>query len=94
MHAQPASPKKPCRVTHSGRHQAMTWHGKVMCWICGARKVEMGSREDDEYWDTKYAEASCYYHGSFSMYFDSTPGEWYCGDCDEEDELTEVYKNG
>lgn len=54
----------------------------------------MGSREDDEYWDTKYAEASCYYHGSFSMYFDSTPGEWYCGDCDEEDELTEVYKNG
>lgn len=26
-----------------------------MCWICGARRV-VGSREDDAYWNDKYAE--------------------------------------
>lgn len=37
MHSQPASPKKPCKVTADGRHQIITWRRKVLCWICGAR---------------------------------------------------------
>lgn len=81
MHAQPASPKKPCKVTKDGRHQAITWHGKVMCWICGARRV-MGSREDDDYWNVKYAEATCHEHGDV-MYYDEDEAEWRCPDCEE-----------
>lgn len=38
MHRQPASPKKPCRVTRDGKHQWIKWRRKTMCWICGARE--------------------------------------------------------
>lgn len=41
----------------------------------------MGSREDDDYWNTKYAEASCYEHGEDGMWFDSYSNEWVCDDC-------------
>lgn len=36
MHPQPASPKKPCRLTYTGRHQWFTLKRKRRCWICGA----------------------------------------------------------
>jgi len=54
----------------------------------------MGSREDDEYWNTKYAEASCLYHDNDHMYYDEDAGEWVCVTCSEEDEINEVYLNG
>lgn len=45
MHRQPASPKKPCRVTMYGAHQWITmktrpWRKSyiTLCWICGAKK--------------------------------------------------------
>ena len=45
----------------------------------------MGSREDDDYWNTKYAEALCHLHGD-TMYWNPELGEWECYDCiDEED---------
>lgn len=44
----------------------------------------MGSREDDEYWSTKYAEASCHTHGE--MYYDGGIDEWICQDCENEEE--------
>lgn len=54
----------------------------------------MGAREDDEYWNTKYAEASCYEHGEDWMYFDGPSGEWVCVECETEDELNRTYKYG
>lgn len=40
----------------------------------------MGSREDDDYWNTKYAEASCYEHGEGDhMWYDGL--EWQCDNC-------------
>lgn len=53
----------------------------------------MGSREDDDYWNTKYAEAECYEHGD-NMYWEPEEGEWKCYDCDEEDELNRMVKHG
>lgn len=40
----------------------------------------MGSREDDDYWNTKYAEASCHEHGD-TMDYDEDLEEWYCFEC-------------
>lgn len=54
----------------------------------------MGSREDDDYWDTKYAEASCHEHGDEEMHWDEEEAEWYCYSCEEADELTRIYKHG
>jgi hypothetical protein len=54
----------------------------------------MGSREDDEYWDTKYAEATCYVHGEDEMYYSHSEGEWYCLHCQKDDENLEAYNNG
>jgi len=49
----------------------------------------MGSREDDDYWNDKYAEASCWEHGP--DYMTRISGEWLCANCegDEEDEEDE-----
>lgn len=45
----------------------------------------MGSQEDDDYWNTKYAESSCHTHGE-TTYYDAESGEWECYECiDEED---------
>jgi hypothetical protein len=44
----------------------------------------VGSREDDEYWNTKYAEASCHEHGD--MEWDEDEAEWFCLVCEEEEE--------
>lgn len=41
----------------------------------------MGTREDDEYWNTKYAEAECHEHPESDMYYDEDEAEWYCDDC-------------
>ena len=54
----------------------------------------MGSREDDGWWDVKYAEASCHEHGDEDMYWDAMEGEWYCGYCFIDDELTETGNHG
>lgn len=58
----------------------------------------MGSREDDNYWNTKYAEAECYDHPSSDMYYSEEEGEWLCDDCQSEavelDDLTRIYKYG
>lgn len=54
----------------------------------------MGSREDDDYWNVKYAEASCHEHGPDEMYYSHTEGEHYCLACDREEELTRIYKYG
>ena len=54
----------------------------------------MGSREDDDHWNTKYAEPSCHEHGADDMDYDPMEGEWFCGECFINDELTEIYKNG
>lgn len=48
----------------------------------------MGSREDDAWWDNKYAEAECYEHGE--MYWDEEEAEWRCSEC-EEIEVTVKY---
>lgn len=54
----------------------------------------MGSREDDEHWDTKYAEASCHEHGDADMTYDTDEGEWVCIECEYDDELNGIYKHG
>ena len=46
--------------------------------------VLMGSREDDAYWESKYAEATCHEHGE--MYWDAEEAEWRCSDCEENEE--------
>jgi hypothetical protein len=53
----------------------------------------MGSREDDAYWDDKYAgewfadeDPSCDTHGEDEMYYSHTEGEHYCLACQTEDE--------
>lgn len=45
----------------------------------------MGSREDDDHWNTKYAEPSCHEHGEEPMYWDGGIDEWCCQECNEED---------
>lgn len=53
----------------------------------------MGSREDDDYWNTKYAEASCYEHGEEFMWYDSISGDWVCeadSDSEEYDDTQEA----
>jgi hypothetical protein len=52
----------------------------------------MGSREDDDYWNATYAEASCYEHGE--MTWDEDEAEWFCLDCEDGDELTRTYTYG
>lgn len=54
----------------------------------------MGSREDDDYWNTKYAEASCHLHGEDNMHYDDLEAEWVCLDCEEGLELTRIYNYG
>jgi len=49
----------------------------------------MGSRSDDDYWNNKYAEASCYEHGGAEMHYDPNADEWGCYVCDEENEEDE-----
>ena len=44
----------------------------------------MGSREDDDYWNTKYAEAECLEHGG-TMIYDEDEGEWVCTECAYDD---------
>jgi len=57
----------------------------------------MGSREDDEYWNDKYAEEkyskACDKHED-DLYFDEESDEWACFRCVELDELTRTYKHG
>ena len=54
----------------------------------------MGSREDDDWFNTKYAEASCHVHGEDDMSYDDFEGEWCCGECFIDDELKEIHRNG
>jgi hypothetical protein len=58
----------------------------------------MGSRSDDDYWNTKYAEAECHKHEGSDMCYDDEEGEWLCDDCQSEavelDDLTRIYKHG
>lgn len=54
----------------------------------------MGSREDDAYWNTKYAEASCLYHGDDDMYYYEDAGEWVCGVCDNGEDDARTYYYG
>lgn len=56
----------------------------------------MGSREDDDYWNDKYdEEPTCAEHGDDDMRYDEVGSTgWYCGSCDDEDEINEVYLNG
>lgn len=51
-------------------------------------------QEDRDYWNTKYAEASCHKHEGSDMWFDADEGEWVCEDCEDEDELTRAYRFG
>lgn len=44
----------------------------------------MGSRSDDDYWNDKYAEASCHAHGPDYMVYED--GEWVCTECEDEGE--------
>ena len=46
----------------------------------------MGSREDDDHWNTKYAEASCQLHGD-TMYWNPEAVEWECYDCINEEDM-------
>lgn len=52
----------------------------------------MGSREDDDWFNVKYAEASCHEHGPDEMYFDEDAGEHFCQECINEDEPSTIYK--
>lgn len=44
----------------------------------------MGAREDDDYWNEKYAEAECYEHGG-TMIYDEDEAEWVCTECTYDD---------
>jgi len=54
----------------------------------------MGSRSDDDYWNTKYAEASCHEHGGDDMIYDTEEGEWICLTCEDDDEIERIYRFG
>ena len=51
-------------------------------------------REDRDYWNDKYAEASCHEHGDDDMHYDTQAGEWFCGECDLDDEWKQVENYG
>lgn len=52
----------------------------------------MGSREDDDWWSVKYAEApECDVHGD-TMYYETDSGEWECFDCVDEDDIERIYR--
>lgn len=51
-------------------------------------------QEDRDYWNVKYAEASCYEHGPDEMYFDEDAGEHFCQECINEDDIERIYKRG
>lgn len=38
-------------------------------------------QEDRDYWNDKYAEASCHDHGSEEMWYDEEDCDWVCGAC-------------
>lgn len=40
----------------------------------------MGSREDNDYWESKYAEAYCHFH-DLSMEYDDDKEHWVCPAC-------------
>lgn len=53
----------------------------------------MGSREDDAYWDDKYAaDVECEDHGSGEMYYDEDEAEWVCLLCEDLDEFQEILR--
>lgn len=55
----------------------------------------MGSREDDAYWNDKYAdEPECEDHGSGEMYYDADEAEWICLFCEDLIEFEEIVKYG
>lgn len=55
----------------------------------------MGSREDDEYWAARYAEPPfCSIHEDEEMGYDSLEGEWWCRECEYDDEMKEVMERG
>jgi hypothetical protein len=46
---------------------------------------------DRDYWNTKYAEASCHTHGEWAMLYDEDSEEWVCQECEE---IGLIYKYG
>lgn len=55
----------------------------------------MGSFEDEAWWSVKYdQDPACDEHGEDEMYFSHTEGEFYCLQCQKEDEITEICKYG
>jgi len=46
----------------------------------------MADRYDDEYWNTKYAEAHCHEHADAELWYDEETGEWVCPDDDEDED--------
>lgn len=54
----------------------------------------MGAREDDDWFNVKYAEATCYEHGPDDMYYDEDAGEHFCQECVNEDDIERIYKRG
>lgn len=44
--------------------------------------VNAEGQEDRDYWNDKYAEATCHTHGDV-MYYDEDEAEWRCPDCEE-----------
>lgn len=55
----------------------------------------MGSREDDEYWNLKYADPPfCSIHEDEEMSWDKEGGEWWCWACDFDDETSREYYRG
>jgi hypothetical protein len=67
------------------QRQPEGWMKRVRAGYRGRVDV-MGSREDDDYWNVKYAEAhECEIHGD-TQYHNSELGEYECYECiDEED---------
>lgn len=49
---------------------------------------------DRDYWNVRYAEASCLEHGEDNMNYNTLDGEWYCAECEEQEELERIYKHG
>lgn len=47
-------------------------------------------QDDRDYWNVKYAEASCHEHGEDEMYYSHAEADWYCLACQPEEEYDDT----
>lgn len=54
----------------------------------------MGSREDDDYWNVVNSYSPVCEDHNIDMNYDSFLGEWWCLECQLDDEWKEMEKHG